>query len=216
MEDLKLIAGLGNPGPKYAGNRHNIGFQCVDLLADKHGLVFDANKGGAKIALGTIQLPRVDDVTAQEGNSFAQPRQEMVDCRIVLAKSQTFMNDSGRSIGALTRFYKVDPADMLIIFDDLDLPLGTLRLRPWGGSGGHKGMESIIRVLGDNQFPRLRVGIDRPPGRMDPADYVLQDFSASQADVVAHVREMAVAACEHWLVHGITSAMNVYNAIEIS
>jgi PTH1 family peptidyl-tRNA hydrolase len=216
MEDLKLIAGLGNPGPKYAGNRHNIGFQCVDLLAQKHGLTFDASKGRAKIAMGTVHLSRIDDQVVGEGDMVSRVGPTQADYRVLLAKPQTFMNDSGRSIGALARFYKIDPADVLVIFDDLDLPLGTLRLRPSGGSGGHRGMKSIIQVLGESQFPRLRVGIDRPPGRMDPADYVLQDFSDAQADVVTQVRELAVAACEHWLVHGITSAMNIYNAMDIS
>lgn len=216
MEDLKLIAGLGNPGPRYARNRHNIGFQCVDLLAQEHGLVLDANKGRAKIALGTIQLSQADDLKVGEKDRLSPVKPDMAGYRVLLAKPQTFMNDSGQSIGALARFYKIDPADILIIFDDLDLPLGTVRLRPSGGSGGHKGMKSIIQVLGNSQFPRLRVGIDRPPGRMDPADYVLQDFPAAQADVVAQVQELAVAACEHWLVHGIASAMNVYNALDVS
>ena len=114
-------------------------------------------------------------------------------------------------MGELARFYKVEPTDVLVIFDDLDLPLGVLRLRASGGSGGHNGMRSIIAALGSDEFPRLRIGIDRPPGRMDPAAYVLQDFSRQQEEVMVQVREQAVAACEHWLAFGITSAMNVFN-----
>ncbi len=121
------------------------------------------------------------------------------------------MNESGQAVGGLARFYKVAPSDILVIFDDLDLPLGVLRLRALGGSGGHNGMRSIIAALGTDGFPRLRIGIDRPPGRMDPAAYVLQDFSREQEEVMVQVRDQAVSACEHWLAYGITSAMNAFN-----
>jgi PTH1 family peptidyl-tRNA hydrolase len=122
------------------------------------------------------------------------------------------MNESGQGAGGLVRFFKIDPVDMLVIFDDLDLPLGVLRLRASGGAGGHNGMRSIIAALGSDGFPRLRIGIDRPPGRMDPAAYVLQDFTQQQEEVMLRVRDQAVVACEHWLAFGITSAMNAFNA----
>jgi PTH1 family peptidyl-tRNA hydrolase len=114
-------------------------------------------------------------------------------------------------VATLARFYRIEPPAILVIYDDLDLPLGRIRLRPGGGAGGHNGMKSIIQALGVDGFPRLRVGIDRPPGRMDPADYVLQDFSRQQEEVMAQVRPQAVAACETWLVHGIEAAMNAFN-----
>lgn len=184
----KMIVGLGNPGREYARNRHNIGYQVVDLLAKKHGLRFDKRQGKARLALGSIG---------------GQP--------VILLKPRTFMNESGLAVAPVARFYRVAPADILVIFDDLDLPLGRIRLRPEGGTGGHKGMASVVEKLGRSDFPRLRVGIDRPPGRMDPVDYVLQDFSAEQEEVMAEVRERAVAAVERWLMAGIEAAMNEFN-----
>jgi PTH1 family peptidyl-tRNA hydrolase len=210
---VKLIIGLGNPGKTYEKNRHNVGFHVADLFAARHGLRFDAKLGKAKVALGTVQLALAPSPALQAGEQVNAPAaQSMIQVvRIAVAKPQTFMNESGQAVGGLARFYQVDPADMLVIFDDLDLPLGILRLRAAGGSGGHNGMRSIIAALGTDGFPRLRIGIDRPPGRMDPAAYVLQDFSREQQEVMVQVRDQAVAACEHWLVFGITSAMNAFN-----
>jgi PTH1 family peptidyl-tRNA hydrolase len=185
---VKLIAGLGNPGRAYARNRHNAGCQIVDLLASKHGLRFDQRRGKARLASGLIG-----------------------DQRVVLVKPRTFMNESGQAVSSVVRFYKTQPAELLVVYDDLDLPIGRIRLRPHGGTGGHKGMASIIRQLGSQDFPRLRVGIDRPPGKMDPVDYVLQDFSAQQEEVMAQARDTAVAALECWLALGIQAAMNEFN-----
>lgn len=185
---VKLIIGLGNPGREYARNRHNVGSQVVDLLATIHGLRFDQRRGKARLASGLIG-----------------------DQRVILVKPRTFMNESGLAVAPVVRFYKSPSADMLVVYDDLDLPIGRIRLRPHGGSGGHKGMASIIKQLGTQDFPRLRVGIDRPPGKMDPVEYVLQDFSAQQEEVMAQARETAVAALEHWLVSGIQAAMNEFN-----
>jgi len=183
-----LIAGLGNPGPKYTANRHNIGFRCLERLAAAHDLAFDRRQKRARVALGTIQGRRV-----------------------VLAKPQTFMNESGRAVAPLVHFYKVPLERLLVVYDDLDLPLGTIRLRPEGGSGGHKGMRSIIEHLGSQEFPRLRIGIGRPPGHMDPAAYVLQDFSTEEETLLDEVLERAVAAIETWLTEGIEAAMERYN-----
>lgn len=211
---MKVIAGLGNPGTQYQHNRHNVGFQIVDLLAARHGLRFDAKQGKAKVALGFINV----QVGVEQAALSAAPDAPLLDRpvfrpqRVLLAKPQTFMNLVGPSVQALLSYYKVAPADLLVIYDDLDLPLGILRLRASGGSGGHNGMKSLIGALGGGDFPRLRVGIDRPPGRMDPADYVLQNFSPSQEELMAHSRERAADACQHWLAHGITSAMNAFNA----
>jgi PTH1 family peptidyl-tRNA hydrolase len=186
--EVTLIAGLGNPGPKYAANRHNVGFRCVERLGIALSLTFDKDQKQARVALGDF-----------DGR------------RVVLAKPQTFMNESGRAIVPLTRFYKVQLECLLVVYDDLDLPLGTVRLRPEGGSGGHKGIRSIIEHLGTRDFPRLRIGIGRPPGRMDPAAYVLQDFSADEESLLEETLERAVAAIETWLRQGIEVAMDRYN-----
>jgi PTH1 family peptidyl-tRNA hydrolase len=184
-----LIVGLGNPGPKYAANRHNVGFQCLDRLAAAHGLSFDKRQKKARVALGAIRGRRV-----------------------VLAQPQTFMNDSGRSVAPLAQFYQIPPERLLVVYDDLDLPLETLRMRPEGGSGGHKGMHSIIEQLSDQGFARLRLGIGRPLGQMDPAAYVLQDFVAAEEPLVEETLERAVAAIETWLTEGVEMAMSRHNS----
>jgi PTH1 family peptidyl-tRNA hydrolase len=184
-----LIVGLGNPGPKYAANRHNVGFRCLECLAAAHSLTFDKRQKKARVALGAI-----------------------CGRRVVLAQPQTFMNDSGRSVAPLAQFYQVSPDRLLVVYDDLDLPLETLRMRPDGGSGGHNGMRSIIEQLGDQSFARLRVGIGRPPGQMDPAAYVLQDFSADEQPLVEEMLGQAVAAIETWLTEGVEMAMSRHNS----
>jgi PTH1 family peptidyl-tRNA hydrolase len=183
-----LIVGLGNPGLKYAENRHNVGFRCVERLASEYNLAFDRRQKRARLALGTILRHSV-----------------------VLAKPYTFMNRSGHVVAALVRFYRVALDRVLVVYDDLDLPQGTTRMKPAGGSGGHRGMQSVINQLGSRDFPRLRIGIGRPPGRMDPADYVLQDFSADEAPLMAEAVEQAVAAIETWLTNGIDDAMSLHN-----
>lgn len=184
-----LIVGLGNPGTKYARHRHNIGFRVVEALARTHGLGFSRDKRAqAHVAEGEI-----------EGQ------------KVLLVKPQTFMNRSGRSVGRLVRAHNTPLERMLVIYDDLDLPLGRLRLRPEGGTGGHKGMASISEVLGSQAFARLRVGIDRPPGHMDPADYVLEPFDPEENPIVSDVVARAAEAAECWLTEGITAAMDRYN-----
>jgi PTH1 family peptidyl-tRNA hydrolase len=183
-----MVVGLGNPGPRYAHNRHNVGFQCVDLLAETHGLRFDQQQHRALLASGRIE-----------------------PARVLLIKPMTFMNGLGSTVAVVARFYRAASMDMLVVYDDLDLPLSKIRFRPEGGSGGHNGMKSIIQHLGTQAFPRLRVGISRPPGQMDPADYVLQDFSPEQEEVMVQVRDRAVKAIECWLRLGIVEAMNTFN-----
>jgi PTH1 family peptidyl-tRNA hydrolase len=183
----KLIVGLGNPGRQYARNRHNVGFQCLDRLAQAHGLLFGNRRARASLASGKTS-----------------------GVRVVLAKPRTYMNLSGQAVGPLVRFYKLSLDDILVIYDDLDLPLGTIRLRPEGGSGGHKGMRSIIEALGSQAFPRLRVGIGRPPGN-DAVSYVLKDFTADEQITLESVYEKVVAAVELFLREGIEAAMNTYN-----
>jgi PTH1 family peptidyl-tRNA hydrolase len=184
----RLIVGLGNPGRKYAGNRHNIGFQCLDRLAEAWGLSFSRRKHKALLAQG-----------------------EIAGLKVVLAKPQTFMNLSGDAVERLARFYRVSPESILVIHDDLDLPVGRIRVRPEGGAGGHKGMESIIEHLGTNGFPRLRVGIGRPTHN-DPVDYVLGDFGPDERIAINEAYERAVSAVELWLAEGIVAVMNRYNS----
>jgi PTH1 family peptidyl-tRNA hydrolase len=189
LDPRALIVGLGNPGKAYAAHRHNAGFRVVEALARAHGLVFARDKyAQAQVARGQV---------------LAQTA--------LLAKPLTFMNLSGRSVGRLSRRTGMPPEEVLVVYDDLDLPLGRLRLRPAGGAGGHKGMRSIIEVLGTQAFPRLRVGIDRPPGRMDAAEYVLQPFDGDQKIVFDEVVPLAVAAIECWLVAGMAAAMERFN-----
>mgnify|MGYP001323067061 CR=1 FL=1 len=186
---LVLLVGLGNPGTKYALNRHNVGFQVLDLLAKRHGLVFERQKN-------------VDGLVAKGRINGRQT---------LLLKPQTFMNHSGRSVRATRDFYRVTDDDIIVVYDDLDLPLGRLRFRPEGGAGGQGGMRSIIQHLGTESFARLRIGIDRPPGRMDPAAYVLQNFSDAEEEMLAVTRQEAADGLELWLTEDTTAAMNRYN-----
>lgn len=183
-----LIIGLGNPGREYVQTRHNIGFMLIDRL------IIRLNARGMRLQSKAIV------VTAQ-----------YEDKRIVLAKPQTFMNLSGQSIQGLVHFYKLSLDKVLIIHDDLDLPLGTIRMRPGGGAGGQKGVKSAINQLGTNEFARLRLGIDRPPGRMDPADYVLQDFSQREIQTLSATLDRATEATMTWVSDGLNVAMNKFN-----
>jgi PTH1 family peptidyl-tRNA hydrolase len=185
-----LIVGLGNPGREYRNNRHNIGFMVLDHLAGKLGTTFSRLESKALVTKAVIQ-----------------------ERRLILAKPQTYMNDSGQAAGILARYYKVPLNQILITFDDVDLPFDTLRLRPGGGSGGQKGMKSIIEKLGTDEFARLRLGIGRPPGRMDAAAYVLQDFSAPEAGILPQVLDRAVEAILEFVLYGLEQAMNKYNSV---
>lgn len=185
--DKFLIVGLGNTGRKYRRNRHNIGFMVVDRLA----------------ALYDIPLSRVQ-YKALLGNG------RIANQSVILAKPQTMMNLSGDAVGPIANYYNIPPTNVLVIYDELDLPLGTIRLREKGGAGGHNGMKSIINHLG-NDFPRLRLGIGRPPGRMPPAAYVLQDFGKDDEPIVTEILDTAVAAIQTYLTDGINMAMTRHN-----
>ncbi|RMG89595.1 MAG: aminoacyl-tRNA hydrolase [Chloroflexi bacterium] len=187
QSDKFLIVGLGNPGKEYRNNRHNVGFMVVDHLAQRHG-----------ISLGKVQNRAII------GNGRIAGR------AVILAKPQTYMNRSGDAVGPLARYYKIPPNNVLVIYDELDLPFGTIRLRAKGGAGGHNGMKSVIQHLGE-QFPRLRLGIGRPPGRMPPAAYVLQDFGRDEVEWLPQILDEAVAAIETWLADGIELAMSRHN-----
>jgi PTH1 family peptidyl-tRNA hydrolase len=183
-----LIAGLGNPGREYRQTRHNIGFLLLDHLASKLNLTFSRVESKSLVTRG--------DTSGR---------------RLLLVKPQTYMNLSGQAIGTLAHYYKVPQERILIVYDDVDLPFGLLRLRPAGGSGGHKGMISIIERLGTQEIPRMRMGIGRPPGRMDAADYVLQDFSAAETGELPGILERGVEAVFTFITLGMAAAMNRYN-----
>ena len=182
-----LIVGLGNPGRKHRDNRHNLGFMVLDRLAQVH-----------RVRLGRVQQ------RAFTADFRLGPH------KIVLAKPQTYMNLSGDSVGPLLNYYKLDPEQLLVIYDELDLELGVVRLREKGSAGGHNGMKSIIRRLG-SEFPRLRLGIGRPPGKMPVPAYVLQDFGADEVPVVREMLETAVQAVEMFAQEDIVRAMSRYN-----
>ena len=189
MSNRYLIVGLGNPGKKYTNTRHNIGFRCADALVQAHGLSYERKKQSkAKYADGTI-----------------------MGKRIMIAKPQTFMNLSGSAVQGLVNFYQIPPEQIIIIYDDLDLSPGTLRIRPKGGTGGHRGMTDIIQKIGTNDFPRIRFGIGRPPERMDPAAFVLRPFDDDEECMVKETVKRVIKTIDMWLTDGIDMAMNTYN-----
>ena len=183
-----LLVGLGNPGRQYENTRHNVGFMTMNRLAGKLGENFSKLESKALIAKCTYQ-----------------------EQRLILAKPQTYMNLSGRAVSSLLRYYKVPLANLLVTYDDVDLPLGALRMRHGGGSAGQKGMQSIVEQLGTEDFPRLRIGIGRPPGRMDAADYVLLDFSRDEAEALNFMLDTATEAILTFVTGGLEKAMNLYN-----
>lgn len=187
-ENTFLIVGLGNPGREYKDNRHNFGFMLIDRLSIR--LNARLSRVQAKALVGSVNF---------EGN------------KLILAKPQTYMNLSGQSIQGLARFYKLSLENMLVAYDDLDLPFGTIRIRPGGGPGGQKGVASAIERLGTKDFCRLRLGIDRPPGRMDPAAYVLQDFAQVDLTLLSEILDHAAEAVLTYVMEGLDAAMNKFN-----
>jgi len=185
---MKLIVGLGNPGVTYAKNRHNIGFQCLDRLAEKHTIKFEKKSMNAHWGKGTIGTQEV-----------------------ILAKPQTFMNLSGKSVVEIVHFFKLNPKnDVLVIADDMDLPIGKIRLRPNGSSGGQNGLKNIFELLGTLDMQRLRVGIGRPPVG-NTRDYVLNSFDRDQQPYLEEISDKVIGAVEVWLSDGINKAMNLFN-----
>lgn len=202
---VKMIVGLGNPGSRYLGNRHNIGFQCVDRFAHRHGIELAKSQFNARVGDGWITRAGANPLDAGSINAGARRR-------VLLVKPMTYMNNSGGAVRPLADYYDIDNEQIIVVHDDLDLPAGTLRLRPGGGAGGQNGIKSIIKHFGDERnFARARVGIGRPPGRMSPAAYVLQDFARAEEDEMAVVREEVVDALTSWLFDGIDAAMNRFN-----
>jgi len=193
---MKLIVGLGNPGRGYANNRHNVGFICLNHFARTQGIRFDKKQGQARIGVG-----------------------EVAGSKVVVARPQTYMNLSGQSVSRLVKKFNINLNNLLVIHDDLDLPLGKIRVRQGGGSGGHKGVDSIIAWLGSQDFLRLRVGIGRPiitPGSAEISEadivaYVLSDFTAGEKQTIARVIPGVSEAILCLLTEGLMVAMNKYN-----
>jgi PTH1 family peptidyl-tRNA hydrolase len=181
-----LVVGLGNPGPNYAATRHNLGFLVAGRLAERLGSNFKLHKrSGAEIVTGNLG-----------GHS------------VVVAKPRCYMNESGRQIGPLANFYSVSPGGVVVIHDDLDLDFGRVRLKTGGGEGGHNGLRSVAQALGSKDFQRVRVGIGRPPGRKDPAVFVLERFSTAERAEVPTICEQAADATELLIELGLESAQN--------
>ena len=188
MTERYLIVGLGNPGKKYDNTRHNVGFLVMDELARRYGLTFGKTERKAKTADGIIR-----------------------EKRVLLVKPQTYMNLSGGSVRALLDFYKIEIENIIVVHDHLDLPLGVLRMRKMGGAGGQNGMKSIIQHLGTQEFTRVRFGIGRPPGRMNPAAYVLKAFAGDDEITMRIVVDRVSDAIETWLTDGVDLAMTRHN-----
>lgn len=187
----KLIVGLGNPGAKYANTRHNVGWMALDAFARKHGVAME--KSGFQGVYGELR--------------WGSPSE-----KVILLKPMTFMNLSGRSVAPAAHFYKIAPSDILVLYDDMDLDVGRLRLREKGSAGGHNGMKSLIQELGTQEFRRLRIGVGRPAPGWQVIDWVLAPFGPDDAATLAGVIPKTVEAVETFLTDGILKAMNLYNA----
>jgi PTH1 family peptidyl-tRNA hydrolase len=201
---MKLIIGLGNPGREYAGTRHNVGFEVLDKLAAKLGLIF------FPADFDRTARANFDGLTLDGSARFASGTQE----RALLLKPMRYMNLSGRAVQAAKAFYQLVNADLIVVLDDIALPCGSIRLRAGGSTGGHNGLRDIERVLGTSSYARLRVGIDSPPPRVPQKDYVLGRFSEEQRKKVDPVIERAAEALMVWMENGIQAAMNRFNAEE--
>lgn len=190
MAEPLLVVGLGNPGPRYETTRHNVGFLVADILADRIGSGFKVHKkSGADVTTGRLG-----------GRS------------VVLAKPRTYMNESGRHVGPLAKFYSVAPADVVVIHDELDIDFGRIRLKFGGGEGGHNGLRSIASALGTKDFQRVRIGVGRPPGRQDPAAFVLENFNSKERPELGTILEQAADATELLLQQGVEAAQNTVHA----
>lgn len=185
---MKIIVGLGNPGPRYALNRHNLGFIVVDALGEELGV--KVSRRSCQALTGTATF----------GGE-----------RVLLAKPQTFMNRSGNSVAELLNYMKADPSDLVVVHDDLDLPLGGIKVRKSGGDGGHNGIASIIASLGTGSFVRVKLGVGRPPAWQDPADYVLSGFLPEEEDTAQETAARAVDAVLTIIQGGADKAMNQFN-----
>jgi peptidyl-tRNA hydrolase, PTH1 family len=212
MDETFLVVGLGNPGREYTGNRHNAGFMVADLLAKRIGVRFGRHKRAvAEVAEGRLALgfsgadPRVGGTRRED-----QPWQGSGP-RVVLAKPLTYMNLSGGPVAALSQFYKIPIGGIVAIHDELDLGYGTVRAKIGGGEGGHNGLRSMSKSLGSKEYVRVRFGVGRPPGRQDPADFVLSDFNAAERRELEFLVDRAADVVETVVTRGVEVAQNAYN-----
>lgn len=189
---MKLIAGLGNPGRDYAGTRHNIGFGVITRISDKYNITLNGKEHKALCGKGFIGGEKV-----------------------ILAQPQTFMNLSGESVRSIADYYKIDPEDIIIAYDDIDLEVGQLRVRRKGSAGGHNGIKNIIAHLGTNEFPRVKVGVGAKPEGGDLVRHVLGRFSKEEEKIIGQVLDLAVEAVEDIVSNGVESAMNNFNSRRI-
>lgn len=190
MAEPLLVVGLGNPGPAYAKTRHNIGFMVADVLAGRIGSAFKVHKkSGAEVITG-----------------------QLAGAPVILAKPRCYMNESGRQVGPLAKFYSVPPGRLVVIHDELDIDFGRIRLKVGGGEGGHNGLRSVASALGSKEFQRVRIGVGRPPGRKDPAAFVLEAFTAAERAEVPTICEQAADATELLIAEGLEPAQNTVHA----
>jgi PTH1 family peptidyl-tRNA hydrolase len=195
--DTWLVVGLGNPGPRYAGNRHNVGAMvALELAGRAGGGAFKAHK--ARAAVCEVRL--------------GMPLGRLPGPRAVLAVPSSYMNESGGPVSALLRFYSIDPERLIVVHDELDIPPGAVRLKRGGGEGGHNGLRSISKSIGTRDYLRVRVGIGRPPGRMDPADYVLRDFSSTERKELPFLLDEAADAVESLVQVGLLESQQRFHA----
>jgi len=194
MTDTWLIVGLGNPGPEYSRNRHNVGQMVLDELAARIGGNFKAHKSRAQVLEGRLGI--------------GGPR-------LVLAKPSTYMNVSGGPVSALARFYDVDPSRVVAVHDEIDIPFNTVKLKIGGGEGGHNGLRDISKALATKDYLRVRVGVGRPPGRMDTADYVLRDFAPAEKKELSFLLDDASDAVELLITEGLTAAQQRFHPAKV-
>jgi PTH1 family peptidyl-tRNA hydrolase len=194
MTDTWLIVGLGNPGPEYSGNRHNVGQMVLDGLAGRIGGKFKAHKARALVLEGRLGI--------------GGPR-------VVLAKPGTYMNVSGGPVSALSRFYDVEPSRVVAVHDEIDIPFNTVKLKIGGGEGGHNGLRDISQALATKDYLRVRVGVGRPPGRMDTADYVLRDFGTAEKKELPFLLDDAADAVELLIREGLTAAQQQFHTAKV-
>lgn len=195
-DDRWLVAGLGNPGPEYAGNRHNLGFGVVELLASRIGASFKRDRSRVYAATGRLGGP---------GPSGTP---------VLIVKPTSFMNASGGPITSVSHFYKIPPDRTVVVHDELDLPFGAIRLKLGGGDNGHNGLRSVTSSLGTRDYYRVRVGVGRPPGRQDPAEFLLRDFTSAERKELPLIIDRAADAVEALLAHGLAVAQNEFHTTQ--
>lgn len=191
MAETWLIVGLGNPGPQYEQTRHNVGQMVMDELAARRGERFSAHKAGARVA-----------------EAWLRPG----GAKLIIAKLNSYMNVSGGPVAALANFYRIDPDHVVVVHDELDIPFDSVKLKVGGGHGGHNGVRDIAKALNTPEFPRVRVGIGRPPGRQDPADWVLAPFSGEQRKTLPNLLADSADAIEQLVEDGLVAAQQRFHA----